>query len=87
MSLDTARIGTDKRLDQRNKSRYYENRDKKREKEKKRVSILRELGQKMGWIREISLDTARIGTDKRLDQRNKSRYYENRDRKRVGSEK
>ncbi|WP_251402397.1 hypothetical protein [Metabacillus litoralis] len=87
MSLDTARIGTEKGLDQRNKSRYCENRDRKREKEKKRVSILRELGQIKGWIREISLDTARIGTDKGMDQRNKSRYCENRDRKRVGSEK
>ncbi|WP_285849041.1 hypothetical protein [Metabacillus litoralis] len=41
----------------------------------------------MSWIREISLDTARIGTEKGMDQRSESRYCENRDRKRDGSEK
>ncbi|MFV2048407.1 hypothetical protein ACEWK1_13640, partial [Metabacillus sp. YM-086] len=81
MCPDTGEIGTEKIFRRKDVSRYRENRDRKGPPAGRCVSIQGESGQKRSSSRKMCLDTGGIGTEKVLQQKDVSRYRQNRDRK------
>ncbi|WP_162987374.1 hypothetical protein [Metabacillus litoralis] len=73
MSLDSGRIGTEKRAGSAIVSRKWANRDRKESGQCNCVSIVAESGQKKERAAKMSLDSGRIGTEKRASNATESR--------------
>ncbi|WP_162987373.1 hypothetical protein [Metabacillus litoralis] len=73
MSLDSGRIGTEKRARSAIVSRKWANRDRKKNEKCNCVSIVAKSGQKKERAAKMSLDSSRIGTEKRASSATESR--------------